>query len=217
MVAARNSIDASLWPDVKRVIILYGLLLATLVPLFFLPEIISVFGMAICGLIQALIIFAVCLRIPRFFNTQFRVDLRALQWLGIALPTTLILLGINGLYQELLKYFFGQGLINLEDPFKKLQYSIEFEILITAIMPAIWEEIAFRGVIQTCLTRVIGIHQAMMVGAFLFAILHCQFAMIPYFVFFGYTISLIRWQSGSLVPGMVLHFIHNASVVLFMR
>ena len=48
----------------------------------------------------------------------------------------------------------------------------------------------------------------------LFAIIHVQWLSLPYLFLLGLVLGVLRHRSGSLLPGMVLHFLHNAAVVL---
>jgi len=48
-----------------------------------------------------------------------------------------------------------------------------------------------------------------------FAIIHSNWLSIPYLFGLGLVLGILRQRSGSLLPGMVVHMIHNSWIVLF--
>jgi membrane protease YdiL (CAAX protease family) len=81
-------------------------------------------------------------------------------------------------------------------------------------MPAVFEELAFRGVILTSLTRVMGSTEAGVVSAFMFMVLHLSVPSFPHLLLMGLALAYIRLKSGSVLPGMLLHFTHNLLCVV---
>jgi len=89
-------------------------------------------------------------------------------------------------------------------------------VFLLALVPAIGEELVFRGVLQNLLAKATGkIHFAVWVSAFLFSFIHFQFLdFIPRFVLglaFGYVVIL----TGSLWYSIILHFLNNLLFVTF--
>lgn len=89
-------------------------------------------------------------------------------------------------------------------------------LLIVAVIPALGEELLFRGVIQRLLTEWWrNIHAAVIVTAVLFSALHLQFfGFVPRMlmgIWFGY---LLVW-SGTLWLPILSHFLNNAVIVVF--
>ncbi len=89
-------------------------------------------------------------------------------------------------------------------------------ILVIALVPAIGEELMFRGVIQTQLKKLFGnIHVAIFLSAFFFSAMHMQFyGFIPRLVL-GMVLGFLFEWSGSLWLPVLAHFVNNASAVLF--
>ena len=88
-------------------------------------------------------------------------------------------------------------------------------LLMVAIVPAIGEELFFRGMIQPIFTRWFkNVHIAIFITAFLFSALHMQFfGFLPRFllgILFGY---LFVW-SGNLWFPIMAHLIHNTIPVI---
>lgn len=91
-----------------------------------------------------------------------------------------------------------------------------FNILMMAIIPAIGEELLFRGLIMRLFREWFrDIHLAIFVSAFIFSAIHMQFyGFFPRLmmgVMFGY---LFYW-SGSIWIPIIVHFINNAIIVTF--
>ncbi len=88
-------------------------------------------------------------------------------------------------------------------------------LLMIAIIPAVGEELLFRGVLQKLFSQwTKNVHVAVILAAFLFSAIHFQFyGFIPRFlmgVLLGYTFV---W-SGSLWVPILIHFTNNFSAVI---
>lgn len=92
--------------------------------------------------------------------------------------------------------------------------SFLINLFMMAIIPAIGEELTFRGLLQKSLSKKMNIHIAIFLSAFTFSFIHFQFfGFLPRFlmgVFFGY----IFYWSGNLWLTIFAHFINNGSAVL---
>jgi len=88
-------------------------------------------------------------------------------------------------------------------------------IFFTAVTPAIFEELGFRGYLMQNLLKISDTHQAIYVTAFLFAIIHLQIIglvwLLPLAVFLGY----IRVKEGTLWYGIFIHFAFNLTACAF--
>jgi len=162
-----------------------------------------------------------------FFNTRpFSMFLLVLLIMIIAIPIINYLGLINS------KLNLPAGLSGLEQKLKALEESAEkltlsllnvntfqaylLNILIIAALPAIGEELIFRGVILNLFKEWFkNIHVAVFVSAFIFSFIHFQFyGFLPRLmlgVLFGY---LLVW-SGSIWLPIMAHFINNAFAVSF--
>jgi uncharacterized protein len=88
-------------------------------------------------------------------------------------------------------------------------------VFIIALLPAICEEICFRGALQRI---VINITKNAWVGIILtsvfFSALHMQFQGFFPRMFLGMLLGAIYWYSGSLWPSILAHFVNNAVQVI---
>jgi uncharacterized protein len=87
-------------------------------------------------------------------------------------------------------------------------------IAITAVFPAVFEELAFRGVIVPCLLRALTEKETMAVSAIMFMILHLSVFSAPHLLILGLMLGFIRLKSGSIWPCVLLHFTYNSLCVL---
>ena len=88
--------------------------------------------------------------------------------------------------------------------------SVLLALLAYALVPAICEEVAFRGFILTGLHRRFRPRNAILVSALLFALYHLNvFLFLPAFGL-GIALGLLTVRSRSLVPAMLFHFLYNA-------
>lgn len=81
-------------------------------------------------------------------------------------------------------------------------------ILTVAIIPALVEEILFRGVIMGSL-RKYGDGFAILVSALLFGITHGNFVQMPVTFVMGLILGYMTVYTGSILPAMALHFFNN--------
>ena len=95
--------------------------------------------------------------------------------------------------------------------FKHLAYPRLTMFLLIAFVPAFSEELAYRGVIQAGLLKVMHGRQAVVITALLFAIIHMSlisfFWLLPFALFLGW----LRQRSTTLWYGIVVHFCFNAT------
>ncbi len=128
---------------------------------------------------------------------------------------------------ELIHYVFSQfpGLVQLlsehQPLFKELLFpgtSMEASwwqyLLVFVLMPALFEEMAFRGFILNGLRRRLQPWPAILLSSFLFALYHMNvFQVLPSFVL-GVVLGLLTVRSGSILPGILYHLLHNGLLIV---
>jgi membrane protease YdiL (CAAX protease family) len=86
--------------------------------------------------------------------------------------------------------------------------------LLISVCPAIFEELAFRGFIMNRLRPVMSDSETILVQAAMFSVLHMMpLIFVSHFVF-GLAFGLLRQRTRSLYPGMVIHMLWNAWVLV---
>ncbi|RPG81149.1 MAG: CPBP family intramembrane metalloprotease [Crocinitomicaceae bacterium TMED114] len=84
-------------------------------------------------------------------------------------------------------------------------------ILSVAALPAVFEELAFRGVLQPLLIRATGkAWLGIALTSIIFSAIHFQFYGFLPRVLLGALFGWLVYRSGSLIPGMLAHFVNNS-------
>ena len=91
-----------------------------------------------------------------------------------------------------------------------------FNLLVIAIVPAIGEELLFRGYLQQSFSKWLSNpHVAIIVTAVLFSAIHLHFqGFLPRFIL-GVLLGYLFYWSGSLWLPILAHFANNAQAVIF--
>jgi membrane protease YdiL (CAAX protease family) len=217
---ARNDAAASgarfeaQWEELKRVGWVFGLLLAAS----------FVFGTAmrlhpspwqevfLAGVDAAIVLVAVGLR---YRQLRFLFQLRppGLRDSAAFVAIAFVFVGIASAYFWALERL-GVPVISATATFTEAGWPPWIMFLLASAMPAVFEELAFRGVIQSSLERVLNARDAWLIQAALFSILHLSPLMFPSHFLMGLCFGYMRRRSRSIYPGMLLHACWNALVVL---
>jgi membrane protease YdiL (CAAX protease family) len=87
-------------------------------------------------------------------------------------------------------------------------------LLAFALLPAVCEELAFRGFLLNGLLKRFRQRTAILLCSFLFALFHMNvFQFLPTF-FLGVVLGLLTVRSKSVLPAMFFHLLYNAVLLL---
>ena len=93
-------------------------------------------------------------------------------------------------------------------------------LLTLAATPAIIEELCFRGFLFSAMRNVLSPARTVLLTAFLFGLFHVLTGsallierFVPSFLL-GIVLGTIAYRTGSVIPGMVMHFVHNGLLEL---
>lgn len=137
-------------------------------------------------------------------------------WIAAAVATPLV-----GLVSTILLGIFMQeseSLKEMSDIFRahgQGGFLVPLALMIGAT-PALCEEILFRGYVQTRLTRSLRPSIGIAFASVLFAAFHMDYVHALGVLPLGLYLGWITWQSGSLFPAMMGHFVSNALSVVLM-
>ena len=113
----------------------------------------------------------------------------------------------------------------MQDLFEPLKKSLEMiplpaKIVAIALIPAVCEELFFRGYFLTALRTAMSAPLAIILSGCLFGLFHvivlnmlCFERFVPT-CFLGVILGWICYRSGSVLPGMLMHTIHNSLILL---
>ncbi len=91
---------------------------------------------------------------------------------------------------------------------------IWWQLFLVALLPAVCEELAFRGFILSGLLRRMSAPTAIIVSGFLFGFFHMNPQQLLTATVLGWILGLIATRTGSLLPGILFHFANNASALM---
>jgi membrane protease YdiL (CAAX protease family) len=83
-----------------------------------------------------------------------------------------------------------------------------------ALAPAVFEEVAFRGIIFERLRRVLGEREGWLVQAAFFSVLHLSPVIFLTHFAMGLILGWLRIRARSLLPCMILHASWNAASIV---
>lgn len=89
-----------------------------------------------------------------------------------------------------------------------------FNLFIIALIPAVGEELTFRGVLQQSLTRKMNPHIAIILSAAIFSFIHFQFYGFLPRMFLGILLGYMFYITNSLWTSMLMHFVNNGATVV---
>lgn len=93
--------------------------------------------------------------------------------------------------------------------YKIYSYSIPLMLYSIALTPAIFEEMAFRGVMYNYCSSFLDDRLVVAVTAFLFAIMHLSLISLVWLIPFGFFIGHLRRKYNTIWYGVVFHFMFN--------
>jgi membrane protease YdiL (CAAX protease family) len=83
-----------------------------------------------------------------------------------------------------------------------------------ALLPAIFEELAFRGVLYNYLSTILNDRLVVLVTAFMFAAIHLNFISLVWLIPFGIFLGFLRRKYNTIWYGVLFHFIFNLTACL---
>lgn len=103
---------------------------------------------------------------------------------------------------------------NMKDVFEQMMNN-PLGIISIVVMAPLVEELLFRGAIQGHLMRKWKMpYLGIVVSSLIFGVVHGNPAQIPFAFVVGIALGWVYYLTGSLLPGVLMHFINNGSSVL---
>ena len=175
-----------------------------------------------------------------YFITRKEKPMQALGFRRPVHPWWLILIGVALMFISLPvtnqlttwneSMSLGDGLTWLEEWIKSLEEAAKvatekmlnvdtiggllLNLVVVALIPAIGEELTFRGVLQQSLTRKMNPHFAIILSAAIFSFIHFQFFGFLPRMFLGLLLGYMFYITGSLWTSMLMHFVNNGTAVV---
>ena len=151
------------------------------------------------------------LKVTRLKTKDLRIMLPAPWSPGFCLPVFLGVANLANLVGALINRLTGSPATSEMLPSGGPELLVQF--LALCVMPAIAEELLFRGAFQG-LMRPCGSAAAIFAPALLFGVLHLDLAQGLTAFACGVFLGWLAERSGSILPGMLLHLVNNALAFL---
>jgi len=92
---------------------------------------------------------------------------------------------------------------------------LALNIIMVGVIPAIGEELFFRGVLQKNLIKITNnAHLGIIISAFIFSAVHMQFYGFLPRMLLGMVLGYVFFWSGSIWASIAVHFIYNTMAVI---
>ncbi|MBR1851149.1 MAG: CPBP family intramembrane metalloprotease [Bacteroidales bacterium] len=169
------------------------------------------------------------------YKTMWQLDFSAPKW-KLALVSAIIMVAFSPLNDVITSFndswHFGGVWAKFEEYFRTMAdlsnnliekflatesvWGLIVNLLVIAVLPAICEELFFRGCMQQLMTKWLrNPHWAIVITAAIFSIAHGDiFAFLTRFAM-GIVLGYLFYASGSILVSASAHFVNNALVVLF--
>jgi CAAX protease family protein len=135
---------------------------------------------------------------------------RLLGYCGIAIAASLVVSFVVGwMNRSLFSTDFSYYLF-----YASHKHSIALAIFFVAVMPALFEELGYRGFLLGKLMLVTDTRQAIFISSFVFAIMHRSFISLFWLIPFALMLGYVRTKENTLWYGVCMHFCFNFTAVM---
>ncbi len=124
----------------------------------------------------------------------------------ILMLTTVVINLISQFFQSAAGVEFSSSLDDI--PSSANIADVLISMIVIAVIPAIIEEVCVRGIVLQPLRRY-GDKFAILMSSIIFSLLHGNMEQIPYTLTAGLLLGYVAVATGSLWPGIIIHFINN--------
>lgn len=142
----------------------------------------------------------------RRFNVR-----RVLPWMIVLFLSFFL---VNYLYQLLITTFHLPLQTNdqvILEQGKVTPISVYATLIAAAVIAPLCEEVFFRSFTFMGFLRSMPLWVAIVLSAFLFALIHLDLASFAILFFIGLSLAFLRWYSNSIWPCIILHMLNNAT------
>ncbi len=149
-------------------------------------------------------------QIPRDFGARRLSGRNSLRTALLAVCMIVVASGFSYMWQILLQMM---GFVHVSSPTDYSGVDVLFrELVLVAVLPAVFEEISHRGLLYAGY-RECGWKFAL-ISALLFSLMHQNIVQTGYTFLDGVVMALAMYYTGSIFPGMFMHFLNNAWSVI---
>lgn len=162
--------------------------------------------------------------IPLMYAAYLKCDMKKM--FALKIPSIRFVLGavilfigafvLNILMSYGLSFVFTESAKNVEEIFSTIYDSpIAVIVFATAILPAVGEELLFRGFTFTTIRQKCKPVTSILIVSAIFGLYHMSLIKFFTTAFLGICLAVLVEKSGSILPGMLFHFLNNFIAALF--
>ena len=138
-----------------------------------------------------------------------RMPERPRRAVGLAVAAFAAIIVVSAILSQFLDAGDEQGLVPKSWDSSKAAPFIANALVVAIVAPFV-EELLYRGLGYGLLTQFISVLPTILITGLAFGLGHGLVLGLPVLAFFGVTLAWLRWQTGSVYPGMVVHGTFNA-------
>lgn len=193
-----------------------------LIPAFRLMQVLLAFGMMIIPAVAYLVLTMSQYELRgMFIKPERQAVMLSLVFFLVAFPVVNFLADWNESWR--LPGFLGEWLVGKESEAGTLTsmllempnaWTLVLNLFIIGVLPAVGEELLFRGIVQRSLTRHINPHMAIWLAAFFFSAVHFQILGFVPRLLMGVAMGYLFFWSGNLWYPIIAHLTNNSMAVL---
>ncbi len=126
-----------------------------------------------------------------------------------------LLFSLNSLNEYLIRLFELMGYQRRVNPLPDISgWKVVPALIVIAVLPAVFEEILFRGILLNNTEEGTGTVRAIFLSGFCFALYHGSVEQTVYQFVCGCLFAFLAVRSRSLAPTVVIHFLNNAVIIV---
>jgi len=168
------------------------------------------------ALVQYTIMLVLVLAIARGLDRRLlalEVPERRRRAVGRAVIALVVIVATAGVLSQFLDAGDEQGLVPQGWDSSRAAPFIANALVVSVVAPFV-EELLFRGLGYGLLRQFVGPWPAILVTGSAFGLAHGLVLGLPVLTIFGITLGWLRWQTGSVYPGMAVHALFNAAALV---
>ena len=162
------------------------------------------------------LVLIIVLAIARGFNRQLLGLLapqRRLRAAGLAAGALVTIFVVSAILAQFLDAGDEQGLVPKTWDASRAAPFIANAVAIAIVAPFV-EELLYRGLGYGLLSQFVSVLPVILITGLAFGLGHGLVLGLPVLAFFGIALAWLRWQTGSVYPGMVVHGCFNGLALL---
>lgn len=202
--------------SITKTVVFFVVMVVFIVSLYFID-----INSNYANIILANIVFSLIVLV--FFAMDFRDTLNVLKFkdpepmlmTALATGAPVFALGVFFFVDYLNKNIFDIYIISEYYLFIDSPAPLLLALISTAVFPAIFEEIAFRGVLFNMLEPFAGKTPTIFITAIMFSTIHFSLISLLWLFPIGLLFGYLRARHNTLWYGIIGHFLYNGSVVLY--